>query len=74
MGGPERLSRVDMAMKVAQAWGYSPDSIISAPSSSVNRGVASPADISMTSQKLEDDLGLTLTPFLDALAQIGRLQ
>ncbi len=74
MGGPERLSRVDMAVKVAEAWGYSPNAIISAPSSSVNRGVASPADISMTSQKLEQELGLTLTPFSDALAQIGRLQ
>lgn len=74
MGGPERLSRVDIAVKVAEAWGYSPAAIISAPSSSVNRGVATPADISMSSQKLERDLGLSLTPFSDALAQIGRLQ
>lgn len=73
MGGPERLSRVDMAVKVAEAWNYSPDVIISAPSSSVNRGVPSPADISMTSEKLETELGLSLTPFSDALKQIPRL-
>ncbi|EIE18739.1 methionine adenosyltransferase regulatory beta subunit-related [Coccomyxa subellipsoidea C-169] len=73
MGGPERLSRVDMAAKVAEVWGYSPDAIVSAPSSSVNRGVASPADISMTSRKLETELGLRLTPFSEALQQIGRL-
>ncbi len=73
MGGPERLSRVDMAAKVAEVWGYSPNAIVSAPSSSVDRGVASPADISMTSRKLETELGLRLTPFSEALQQIGQL-
>jgi len=72
MGGPERLSRVDMAEKVAEAWGYSGDAIISAPASSVNRGVACPADISMVSSKLESEIGFNLTSFSDALALIHR--
>ncbi len=71
MGGPERLSRVDMARKVACAWGYSPEAIIEAPSSSVNRGVVSPADISMDSSRLEAVLGMRMTPFSAALAQFA---
>jgi hypothetical protein len=47
-GGPERLSRLDMALKVAETYGFnSQPSVIAVPSASVNRGVASPADISM---------------------------
>ena len=68
MGGPERLSRVDMAQKVAQAWGYSPEAIVTAPSASVNRGVASPPDISMDSSRLEALLGMSFTPFSEALS------
>ena len=70
MGGPERLSRVDIAHKVAEEYDYLPDAIIPAPSSSVNRGVASPADISMVSTALEEALGMRFTPFSEGLARM----
>ena len=48
-GGPDRLSRLDMALQVAETYGFDgQSSIIAVPSASVNRGVASPADISMS--------------------------
>lgn len=53
MGGPERLSRVDMAMAVADARGYDRAAIVPAPAASVDRGVASPADISMDISALQ---------------------
>ena len=70
MGGPERLSRVDMARKVVEEFEYSEEAIIPAPSSSVNRGVASPADISMVSTPLEEALGLRMMPFSEALVDM----
>jgi dTDP-4-dehydrorhamnose reductase len=53
MGGPERLSRVDIAHKVAEAWGFDPKCIIPAPSASVQRNVASPPDISMDISRIQ---------------------
>lgn len=70
MGGPARLSRLDMAQQIAAAWGFSTDAIVSAPASSVQRQVKSPQDISMDSSRLEADLSMKLTAFSDALKQI----
>lgn len=70
MGGPERLSRLDMATKVVEARGYNTTAVVPAPSASVQRPVASPADISMSVENLTKDLGLVLTTFSDALQQI----
>lgn len=69
MGGPQRLSRVDMAAAVAAARGHDPACILRAPASSVDRPVASPADISMDSSRLEEELGIKLTPFDSACLQ-----
>lgn len=70
MGGPERLSRLDMALRVADAYGFdSQSSIIAVPSMSVNRGVASPADISMSVDRIQT-LGVVLTPFSTALEEL----
>jgi len=71
MGGPERMSRVDMANCVADVCGYSREAIIAAPAASVNRGVASPADISMDSNLLQEELGVVTTSFAKALAEMG---
>lgn len=57
-GGPERLSRVDMAKKAADALNYSAKNVVAARAASVDRGVASPADISMDSSKLERATGV----------------
>eukprot|EP00884_Botryococcus_braunii_P003906 jgi/Botrbrau1/13516/Bobra.0347s0003.1 len=58
MGGPERLSRVDMAKRVAEAWGLDPRYIVPAESASVKRNVASPQDISMDISRLRQVLDL----------------
>ncbi|KAG1679980.1 hypothetical protein FOA52_007044 [Chlamydomonas sp. UWO 241] len=70
MGGPQRLSRADMACAVAAARGLPGDAIVAAPAASVQRGVASPADISMDSSRLAADTDVTPTLFADALARI----
>lgn len=52
MGGPERLSRVDMAQRVSAAWALDPQYIVQQDSGSIQRTVASPADISMDISRL----------------------
>ncbi|KAJ6806848.1 putative spore coat polysaccharide biosynthesis protein SpsK isoform X1 [Iris pallida] len=47
VGGPDRLSRVQMAEAVADFRGYDHSLIKAVSASSVDRGVVSPADISM---------------------------
>ena len=73
MGGPERLSRLQMAYITAECWGLNKQYIIPALSSSVKRGVVSPADISMDSSLLQKELeGVQLTRLQDALLDISR--
>eukprot|EP00798_Chlamydomonas_sp_ICE-L_P009927 gene9927-7797_t len=68
MGGPERLSRVDMAEKVAAYRGYDKSAILSVPSATIQRPVASPPDISMSMELFNQDFpDMKLTPFSDAL-------
>jgi dTDP-4-dehydrorhamnose reductase len=81
MGGPERLSRVDMARLVAAAAGVPADAaaraIVPAPSASVpaeTRGYASPRDISMDPSALLRDVGCTLTRMEDALPGVLMLE
>ncbi|GFR48479.1 hypothetical protein Agub_g10375, partial [Astrephomene gubernaculifera] len=71
-GGPERLSRVDMARQVADCLGCGYNSIVAVPSSSVSRSAASPPDISMDVTRLAADLGFRMTPFREALQEIFR--
>ena len=67
-GGPERLRRAEMALAVAAARGHDPALVVAAPApSAAERGVASPADISMRLGKLEAALGRRLTPFAEGL-------
>ena len=70
VGGPHRLSRLDMARQVAEVWGLSSEAIVPAPCSSVQRPVRSPADISMDSSRLEEELGMQMTSFREALRQM----
>jgi dTDP-4-dehydrorhamnose reductase len=67
MGGPQRMSRVDMAIAVAAKRGHAPSLIVPVPAASVDRGVASPSDISMDSSELEERLGWSMTRFSDGL-------
>jgi hypothetical protein len=78
MGGPERLSRVGMAMLVAAAAGVPAAQaarvVVPVPSASVpagERGYDSPRDISMDSSALLRDVGLpALTRMEDALRAV----
>lgn len=63
VGGPERVSRVQMAEAVAQIRGYSSSLIKAVSASSVDRGVKSPADISMDTSKLVQTLNVSPVPF-----------
>lgn len=67
VGGPDRVSRVQMAEVVSQLRGYDGLTIKSVSAASVNRGVASPADISMDVSKVVKLLGINLTPFKDGV-------
>lgn len=70
MGGPERLSRVEMAKAVAQACSLDPCYIAAVPASTIARGVPSPADISMDSSLLQETINMKFTKFQDALNSI----
>lgn len=63
VGGPDRVSRVQMAETVAAIRGYDHSLIKSVSALSVNRGVVSPADISMNISKLIQVLGIVPIPF-----------
>ncbi|CAD6241582.1 unnamed protein product [Miscanthus lutarioriparius] len=67
VGGPDRVSRLQMAESVAVVRGYNPSIINSVSASSVNRGVASPPDISMDITKLTQILGIKPISFQDGV-------
>ncbi|GFY92595.1 NAD(P)-binding Rossmann-fold superfamily protein [Actinidia rufa] len=63
IGGPDRVSRAQMAEAVAHIRGYNNSLITPASASTVDRGVKSPADISMDISKLIQTLGISPIPF-----------
>lgn len=80
-GGPDRLSRFDMAMTIAERYCGSTaivsekekeriqQCIVPASTKDVtNRGYTSPPDISMVSRKLEQEIGKSMTSFCDGIA------
>eukprot|EP01024_Parvocaulis_polyphysoides_P011880 TRINITY_DN14203_c0_g2_i3.p1 TRINITY_DN14203_c0_g2~~TRINITY_DN14203_c0_g2_i3.p1 ORF type:complete len:314 (-),score=16.32 TRINITY_DN14203_c0_g2_i3:283-1224(-) len=69
-GGPDRLSRVDMARLVAEYRGYKMDTIVPMKAASIDRGVRSPADISMDLTRLKTYQQFLPTGFREALRQI----
>ncbi|RCV09028.1 hypothetical protein SETIT_1G374100v2 [Setaria italica] len=67
VGGPDRVSRLQMADSVATVRGYNHSIIKSVSASSVNRGVASPSDISMDITKLTQMLSIKPISFQDGV-------
>ncbi|KAJ4726990.1 Methionine adenosyltransferase 2 subunit beta [Melia azedarach] len=65
VGGPDRVSRVQMAQVVADIRGYNPSLIKPVSASSVDRGVMSPADISMDITKLVQTLNIHPVAYKD---------
>jgi dTDP-4-dehydrorhamnose reductase len=70
MGGPERISRLEFAIAVADSRGISKDLIVSASCKEVLRPIKSPQDISMNVSKIEEMLKLKMTPLREALASL----
>ncbi|XP_015948176.1 uncharacterized protein LOC107473144 [Arachis duranensis] len=66
-GGPDRVSRVQMAEAVAQFRGYDASKIKSVSASSVDRGVKSPSDISMDITRLVQTLKIHPVSFKDGV-------
>ncbi|KAK7292612.1 hypothetical protein RJT34_15463 [Clitoria ternatea] len=67
VGGPDKVSRVQMAEAVAQFRGYDPSLIKSVSASSVDRGVKSPSDISMDITRLIQTLRIHPVSFKDGV-------
>ncbi|XP_016454244.2 LOW QUALITY PROTEIN: uncharacterized protein LOC107778490 [Nicotiana tabacum] len=67
VGGPDRVSRVQMAEAVAHIRGYNLSLIKPVSSSTVNRGVKSPVDISMDITRLIQTLNMSTTAFRDGV-------
>ncbi|KAL9245337.1 hypothetical protein vseg_019000 [Gypsophila vaccaria] len=67
LGGPDRVSRVQMAETVADSRGYDRSLINSVSTSSVDRGVKSPPDISMDISKLLKTLNVSPTSYRDGV-------
>ncbi|KAK6141022.1 hypothetical protein DH2020_025232 [Rehmannia glutinosa] len=67
VGGPDRLSRVQMAEAVAHVRGYNTSLIKPVSASSVDRGVKSPSDISMDITKLIQTIGISPTSYTEGV-------
>ncbi|KAJ8450192.1 hypothetical protein Cgig2_033386 [Carnegiea gigantea] len=67
LGGPDRVSRVQMAETIAEIRGYDISLINPVSASSVDGGVKSPADISMDISKLVKTLNVTPISFKDGV-------
>jgi dTDP-4-dehydrorhamnose reductase len=67
MGGPDRMSRLDMAHAVARHCGLSTACVESALSASVTRDALSPLDISMDSSKLQRQFPFRMQHFGEGL-------
>ncbi|KAL2892273.1 F-actin-uncapping protein LRRC16A [Bienertia sinuspersici] len=67
LGGPDRVSRVQMAEAVAESRAYDASLINVVSASLVDRGVQSPADISMDISKLVKTLNISPTSFKDGV-------
>jgi hypothetical protein len=72
MGGPERLSRIDVAHAVARARGHGTECARAVERATLPPGpVASPLDISMDSTALHRVTGVTPTPLAALLAELA---
>ncbi|KAF5464198.1 hypothetical protein F2P56_014292 [Juglans regia] len=67
VGGPDRVSRLQMAEAVAHIRGYDISLIKPVSASSVDRGVKSPSDISMNIDKLVQTLTISPISFIDGV-------
>jgi len=75
LGGPERLSRYDMARVVARCFDYENEDGLCVPSTSASadRGYLSPPDISMDVTRLVTELKIKLTTFEEAVRKIYKI-
>ncbi|HET7745938.1 MAG TPA: sugar nucleotide-binding protein, partial [Vicinamibacteria bacterium] len=57
LGGPERVSRHELGLRVARVWGLPPDTIEAVTMESAPLAVPRPADVSMDSSRAARELG-----------------
>lgn len=67
LGGPERLTRVQFARKLAEIRGYDPGLIIPVQLGDVDTGYPRARDVSLDSRRIVETFGLRLTPAEEAL-------
>mmetsp|Transcript_19955 Transcript_19955/g.39189 ORF Transcript_19955/g.39189 Transcript_19955/m.39189 type:complete len:354 (+) Transcript_19955:34-1095(+) len=66
-GGPDRLSRFEMAQQICKHNNQDAGFIVESSAASFDRGVKSPLDTGMDSSKIAKDLSITLTSFSEGL-------
>jgi dTDP-4-dehydrorhamnose reductase len=69
LGGPERLSRYQLGLRVANVLGLSPAGIEPATMATHAPGIARPADTSLDSTRARTELGWTPRPLDDAIRE-----
>ncbi|KAK1395091.1 hypothetical protein POM88_014147 [Heracleum sosnowskyi] len=74
VGGPDRLSRLQMAETVATVRGYKSSLLKPTSASLINRGVKSPVDISMDINKLIQTQGFSPMKFEEGIRLILRMK
>jgi dTDP-4-dehydrorhamnose reductase len=67
LGGPERLSRHDLGLRVARVLGLDPAPIEAVSQAASPIGAVRPADVSLDSSRARDELGWTPRPLDDAI-------
>lgn len=70
IGGPERLNRVEFAEKLAAVHGYDPGLIMPVSLADLDTGYPRPRDVSLDTTRVQESLGIQLTPVEEALWEI----
>ncbi len=68
LGGDERLSRYELGLRVARAWGFPPSRLDAVPRSA-HDGPARPPDASLDSGRARRDLGFSPRPLDEAIRE-----
>ena len=71
LGGPERVSRYDLGLRTAAAFGLSPENIEAVSQETLSLGEPRPADVSLDSSRARRELGFSPRP-LDDMIRDGR--
>lgn len=71
LGGPERVSRYELGVRTAKAFGLDPGGIEAVTQTTLSLGAPRPADVSLDSRRARSELGFAPRP-LDEMIRGGR--